>query len=157
MVDYLRFIPVDIQEMIWTSYFKRHVLKDMVDTHFPHLSGVSSFKEHQAFKERCVSKYKQECKKNKIFVGTTALRISGLLTENAISGRNNKYSTFMDVINAISENETTLGMFFDTENDLFHVLQKILCTTSCMKSISPYYYILFFNEIPVNPNFRGCY
>lgn len=51
-------------------------------------------------------------------------------------------------MDAISVDENSVYM-----EDLY----KNFYSERFMKLLIPHYYILFFNEIPVNPRLRGCY
>jgi hypothetical protein len=156
MVDYIKRMPTDIQEMIFSSYFKRHVLKEMVKRYFPHLVNVKSDKEFQLFKKQCIINYKDVCKVDVNFKKKTCKMICNLMDNNIKSFGYNKYITFIELLNFLAEKEVNLGFIYGI--DLFmSMLYKRLHEPSFISVINPCYYVLLFNEIPVNQYYRGCY
>ena len=156
MVDYIKSMPVDIQEMIFSIYFKQHVLKEIVERYFHHLSNVKSDKEFQLFKKQCIIKHMDVCKVDANFTKKTCKIIGDLIENNKMSNGPNKYTTFMKLLNFLAEKEVNLGIIYDS--DLFiSMLYKKLHEPDFILRINPSYYVLFFNEIPVNQDYRGCY
>lgn len=154
MVEYIKMMPIDIQEKIFIDYYKRHVLSEMGNRYFPHLDGVKSDKEFISFKSKCIIKYNEACIEDFTFTSVNSRRIGVLMKTNLLSA--DKYTSFISIINAITENEVILGMFFN--NDFFmNTLYNKLNNDLFKNLITPYYYILLFNEIPKNNINRGCY
>ena len=156
MVDYIKSMPVDIQEMIFSSYFKRHVLKEMVERYFPHLVNVKSDKEFQLFKKQCIIKQKDVCKVDVNFKETTCMIIRDLMYNNIICFGSNKYTTFIKLLDFFAEKEVNLGIIYESDLFMSTVYDK-LHEPDFISRINPSYYVLFFNEIPVNQDYRGCY
>ena len=156
MVDYIKRMPVDIQEMIFSIYFKRHVLNEMVERYFPHLRNLKSDKEFQLFKKQCIIKHKDACTVDANFTKKTCKILGDLIENNKMSNGPNKYTTFMKLLNFLAEKEVNLVIIY--ESDLFmSMLYNKLNVASFILHINPSYYVLFFNEIPVNKDYRGCY
>ena len=157
MVDYIKLMPVDIQEMIFSIYFKRHVLKEMVERYFPHLRNLKSDKEFNLFKQHCIRKHTEACENDNNFNIKFLNTVHYLSNEFNTCYQNEMYINVMKLINFFSE-EPNLGLIYRQKciyNSVYNKLNdpknKYLC------SINPSYFILLFNEVPLNTHFRGCY
>jgi tRNA splicing endonuclease len=158
MVDYIQIMPYDIQEMIYANYFRRHVLSQMIKVYFPHMSCLKTDKKFDEFMKKCINEYKVARRLDKKLTSTLIDRLYILVNKNLeVRSRSDKYETFIDILNFLTESSVILGMFYTNIKFKGCVYDK-LNSSNYTNQIHPRYYILLFNVAPKTTNikYKGC-
>lgn len=163
MVDYLRYMPEDILHTIYKAYFSNHVLPDMKNIYFKHISGVKNSKDYELYIKECVNAYIKE--KDVLFTQEIII-LSELLNKCFTGALYTKILSIREVFDRIISTPARIGMIHYMRKsgiDQFRLFSDVIYNKlhdeNILSYIGPKYTVILYNEIPkINKSiYRGCY